>query len=114
MMQLPLTAVVQAEDDNLVAIFEAKTNRRICMLYGNTSSEDAYDIVVAVNERATMQAEIERLRDALDTVQTMAMYIVEMANGLSDVEAQVVTQRRLRAIADYARAALDAGQGENG
>lgn len=64
-MQLPLTAVVQAEDDNLVAIFEAKTNRRICMLYGNTSSEDAYDIVVAVNERAAMQAEIERLRAKL-------------------------------------------------
>jgi len=99
MMQLPLTAVVQDADDKLVAIFEAKTNRRICMLYGNTSSEDAYDIVAAVNERAADKAEIERLRKAL--LQTDRV-VTTMANRL-----QAMTTARKSDIAGHLQQARE-------
>jgi hypothetical protein len=75
-------------------------------LEGTWRPQNAADIVRAVNSEAADKAEIARLREALLTSETMALYVVDMAGGFNDVELQVVPLRRLKAIADYAHAAL--------
>lgn len=59
-MKLPLTAVIMTP--HWARIVDAD-NHTVCEVYGNNAEADARAMVNAVNERAAMQTEIERLQD---------------------------------------------------
>lgn len=115
-MQLPLTLTIVADD--WVTIYDA-TGRRLCPIYGDTAVEDGMALVVAVNERAAMQAEIERLQDKNTELRELLSRAVEGEDDECEPDHHGLCQsHHLDPVetcwVKLARAALDAGQGENG